>query len=93
MMPDEPVATEGSATEYSLLRPRAAAAAVSGCASELYSPRPRVTRTEDSRHREYEVPHWSHCPSTTVSLHSHHPSLPLPGTKGGLGGLAVLRIA
>jgi hypothetical protein len=47
-------------------------------------PRPRVTRIEDSRHREYEVP------LSTPSFHSYHSSLPFPGTKSGLGSLAVL---
>jgi hypothetical protein len=55
----EPEATKGSTTEYSLLRPRAAAVTVSGCASEFYT-RPHVTRIEDSRHREYEVPTSQH---------------------------------
>lgn len=65
----EPEATEGSPTEYSLLRPRAAAA-VSGCASEFYSPRPHVTRIEDSRHREYEVPTSQHHHSIRI-IHSY----------------------
>jgi hypothetical protein len=59
-----------------------------GCASEFYSPGPRVTRTEDSRHREYEVPTSQH-----PSLHSH-PFIPAaPCTRSGLGLLAVLPIA
>ena len=50
-------------------------------------PRPRVTRIEDSRHREQG-------PTVSApSLRSHHSFLPLPGTRSGFSLQAVLPIA